>query len=107
MLQCGLKPGFAKFKIQTIKEIKVEKRFIRLKDQCIKKLMQVESNLSAIEETKWLFYYFIEDLKKINQQFGSYHNSGPIHKKFKFVHHNNMVATFFSNIKLIEPISKH
>ena len=45
-------------------ELKALEEFIVMKEKCIMKLMYVERNLRAIEDTKWLMEYLQEFPKK-------------------------------------------
>ena len=51
------KPSFADVYDCNDQEMKALEEFIKMKEQCIMKLMYVERNLRAIEDTKWLMQY--------------------------------------------------
>ena len=54
------KPNFAHVHDANDQELKALEDFIIMKEKCIMKLMYVERNLRAIEETKWLMQYLKE-----------------------------------------------
>ena len=58
MSEWGLKPEFAKTEEATEQEMRTLEEFIKWKERCVLKLMQVEHNLQAIDNTKWLLQYF-------------------------------------------------
>ena len=60
----GLKPNFAQVHEANDQELKALEDFIRMKEKCIMKLMYVERNLRAIEDTKWLMQYLKEFPRK-------------------------------------------
>ena len=60
----GLKPNFAQVHDANDQELKALEDFIIMKEKCIMKLMYVEHNLHAIEDTKWLLQYLKEFPRK-------------------------------------------
>ena len=58
------KTSFADVYDTNEQEIKALEEFIMMKEKCIIKLMYVERNLCAIEDTKWLMEYLQEFPKK-------------------------------------------
>ena len=58
------KPSFADVYDANEQELKALEEFIVMKEKCIMKLMYVERNLRAIEDTKWLMEYLKEFPKK-------------------------------------------
>ena len=58
------KPSFADVYDANEQELKALEEFIMMKEKCILKLMYVEQNLCAIEDTKWLMEYLKEFSKK-------------------------------------------
>ena len=48
------KPSFADVYDANDQELKALEGFIKMKERCIMKLMYVDRNLCAIEDTKWL-----------------------------------------------------
>ena len=57
VLDHGQKPNSAHVRDANDQEIKALEDFIIMKEKCIMKLMYVERNLHAIEDTKWLMQY--------------------------------------------------
>ena len=57
---CEKKPNFAHVHDANDQELKALEDFVIMKEKCIMKLMYVERNLRAIEETKWLMQYLKE-----------------------------------------------
>ena len=51
------KPSFADVYDANEQEFKALEEFIVMKEKCIMKLIYVEQNLRAIEDTKWLMEY--------------------------------------------------
>ena len=51
------KPSIAEVYNANDQEMKALEEFIKMKERCIMKLMYVEHNLRAIEDTKWLMQY--------------------------------------------------
>ena len=62
----GLKPEFAKAEEAIKQEMRALEEFIKWKERCVLKLMQVERNLQVIDDTKWLLKYLNEVPKKSN-----------------------------------------
>ena len=60
----GCKPNFAYVYDANDQELKALEEFIIIKEKCIVKLMYMERNLHAIEDTKWLMQHLKEFLKK-------------------------------------------
>ena len=60
----GQKPNFAHVHDANDQELKALEDFVITKEKCIMKLMYVERNLRAIEDTKWLMQYLKEFLRK-------------------------------------------
>ena len=57
VLSLDQKPSFANVYEANDQEMKALEEFIKMKERCIMKLMYVERNLRAIEDTKWLMQY--------------------------------------------------
>ena len=60
----GQKPNFAHVHDVNDQELKALEDFVIMKEKCIMKLMYVERNLRAIEDTKWLMQYLKEFPRK-------------------------------------------
>ena len=60
----GQKPNFAHVHDANDQELKALEDFVIMKEKCIMKLMYVERNLRAIEDTKWLMQYLKEFPRK-------------------------------------------
>ena len=58
------KPSFPDVYDANDQEMKALEEFIKMKERCIMKLMYVEHNLRAIEDTKWLMQYLKQFIKK-------------------------------------------
>ena len=56
----GQKPNFVHVHDANDQELKALEDFVIMKEKCIMKLMYVERNLHAIEDTKWLMQYLKE-----------------------------------------------
>ena len=64
MPDCGPKLDFANVHDTNDQEIKALEEFINMKKKFIMKLVYVERNLRAIEDTKWLLQYLKEFPRK-------------------------------------------
>ena len=60
------KPSFADVYDANDQELKALEGFIKMKERCIMKLIYVDRNLCAIEDTKWLLQY-LKQFPKINK----------------------------------------
>ena len=61
---CGQKLNFAQVHDANNQELKALEDFVLMKEKCIIKLMYVEHNLHAIQDTKWLMEYLKEFPRK-------------------------------------------
>ena len=66
VLSLDQKPSFANVYDANDQEMKALEEFIKMKERCIMKLMYVEHNLRAIEDTKWLMQY-LQQFPKTNK----------------------------------------
>ena len=60
------KPSFADVYDANDQELKALEEFIKMKERYIMKLMYVDRNLRAIEDTKWLMQY-LKQFPRINK----------------------------------------
>jgi hypothetical protein len=62
----SLKPKFTKAEEATEQEMRALEEFIKWKERYVLKLMQVERNLQATDDTQWLLQYSNEFPKNSN-----------------------------------------